>query len=76
MWINVLCETSVHTDTNCNFPSLIIFLGWACMCACVHGAWHERLLGNSFVINHKEYLIDLGSFFLSILSSLFPFSGA
>lgn len=69
--INVPNETSVRTDAV--FPSSLS--SWA-MCVRGHRAWHEGLLGNSFVINHKEYPSDLGHLCLSIISSLFPFSRA
>lgn len=33
MGVNVLNETSVHSDANCRFSFLIIFLGCVCLCA-------------------------------------------
>lgn len=34
MGMNVMKETGAHADTNCSFPSLVIFLGCAvCMCS-------------------------------------------
>lgn len=47
--INVPNETSVRTDAV--FPSSLP--SWV-VCVRGHRAWHEGLLGNSFVIKHKE----------------------
>lgn len=67
--INVPNETRVRTKAV--FPSSLSF---CVVCVRGHRAWHEGFLGNSFVINHKEYLSDLGHSCLSIISSLYPFS--
>lgn len=58
----VLMQTAV-------FPPSLSF--WVvCVCS---WAWHEALLGNSFVTHHKEYLTDVGHFSLYylLLTSLF-----